>query len=282
MNVNQDCCASPLVPGGSFNRNNDPNYPGTISDFRLDKFEVTVGRFRAFVNAGMGTQKSPPVAWSGANPHIPFSGWDPSWNSALPADSTALQSVLSGSGCNLYGNDPVTWTSAPVSTDNRPVNCVSWFVSFAFCIWDNGRLPTEAEWSYAASGGAEQRYWPWSNPPSSNAIDASYADYQGSANALPLNPVGSFPKGDGKWGQSDLVGNSIERVLDQWFSPYLYQNCIDCAYMTGSSSGRVLRGGGGGNSGYHYGGAWANTQRDFDGNAAVPDNRLGFRCARDP
>jgi formylglycine-generating enzyme required for sulfatase activity len=282
MTSNLDCCASPLVPGGSFNRNNDPNYPGTISDFRLDKFEVTVGRFRAFVGAGMGTQKSPPVAWSGANPHIPYSGWDPSWNTALPADSTALQTVLSGNGCDVWGNAPVTWTAAPSSTDNRPINCVNWYVSFAFCIWDNGRLPTEAEWSYAASGGSEQRYWPWSNPASSQAYDSSYADYQGSSNPLPINPVGSFPKGDGKWGHSDLVGNVIETLLDQYFSPYLYSTCIDCAYLTGGGNGRALRGGGGGNSGWNFGGAWANNQRDYNSNPGLARNRIGFRCARDP
>ena len=65
-----DCCASPLVPGGTFNRDNDPNYPATVSDFRLDKYEITVGRFRAFVNAGMGTQANPPAAGSDANPNV--------------------------------------------------------------------------------------------------------------------------------------------------------------------------------------------------------------------
>src|ERR1041384_1721974 len=61
-----DCCESLRVPGGTFNRGydgvlyNDANYPATVSDFRLDKYEVTVGRFRAFVKAGLGTQKKPP------------------------------------------------------------------------------------------------------------------------------------------------------------------------------------------------------------------------------
>src|SRR4051794_661786 len=44
----EDCCASSLVTGGTFNRDNDPAFPATVSDFKLDVFEVTVGRFRSF------------------------------------------------------------------------------------------------------------------------------------------------------------------------------------------------------------------------------------------
>jgi hypothetical protein len=64
------CCAVLAVPGGTFNRSNDGNYPATLSSFGLDRFEVTVGRFRAFVSAGMGTQASPPLPGSGAHPRI--------------------------------------------------------------------------------------------------------------------------------------------------------------------------------------------------------------------
>ena len=51
---NDNCCTSLLVPGGAFNLSNDPTYPATVSDFYLDKYEVTVGRFRAFVTAYTG------------------------------------------------------------------------------------------------------------------------------------------------------------------------------------------------------------------------------------
>ena len=49
---NKDCCASNVVVGGTFNRSNDGAFPATVSDFGLDVYEVTVGRFRQFVNAG--------------------------------------------------------------------------------------------------------------------------------------------------------------------------------------------------------------------------------------
>ena len=73
---NDDCCKSLPVPGGTFDRNYDGvdyldrSYPATVSDFSLDKYEITVGRLRVFVNAGMGTQASPPGDGTGAHPKI--------------------------------------------------------------------------------------------------------------------------------------------------------------------------------------------------------------------
>jgi hypothetical protein len=48
---NEDCCASTVVRGGSYNRGNDDQSPATITTFRLDTYEITVGRFRRFVDA---------------------------------------------------------------------------------------------------------------------------------------------------------------------------------------------------------------------------------------
>ncbi|MFH0900408.1 MAG: hypothetical protein V2A73_07245, partial [Pseudomonadota bacterium] len=90
----EDCCETLFVPGGTFNRSNDPAYPATVSDFRLDRHEITVGRFRQFVEAGMGTQARPPAAGAGAHPLIPGSGWDASWNVSLPADTAALKTAV--------------------------------------------------------------------------------------------------------------------------------------------------------------------------------------------
>ena len=108
----------------------------------------------------------------------------------------------------------------------------------AFCAWDGGFLPTEAEWNYAAAGGSEQRVYPWSNPASSLAIDCSYANYVDATGACvnppngAVNRVGSeSPAGDSKWGQADLAGNVYEWTLDYFAS--LYGNpCNDCADLT--------------------------------------------------
>src|SRR5262245_1144455 len=55
-NRDEDCCASMLVTGGTFNRDNDATARATVGDFRLDRFEITVGRFTRFIAAGQGLQ----------------------------------------------------------------------------------------------------------------------------------------------------------------------------------------------------------------------------------
>ncbi|MGB8294575.1 MAG: SUMF1/EgtB/PvdO family nonheme iron enzyme, partial [Polyangia bacterium] len=90
---NDDCCRSLLVPGGTFYRSydgvdyTDKSYPAAVDDFYLDKYEITVGRFRQFVNAGMGTQARPPASGAGANLAITGSGWDSTWNTNLAANT---------------------------------------------------------------------------------------------------------------------------------------------------------------------------------------------------
>lgn len=262
------CCASLPVPGGTFNRGNSASYPATVGAFRLDQYEVTVARFRAFVEAGLGVSTNPPAPGAGAHPRIVASGWVPEWNGELAASTAALKARLAGG----------TWTDAPGDGELRPITNVRWFEAFAFCAWDGGRLPTNAEWEYAASGGSEQRYYPWSDPPSSTTIDDTYAAYHcavskpaytcppsycaafgpnsgpcdattcsaagsscvypacyGCASPADVANVGSYPKGAGKWGQLDLGGNAMEWVLDQTGNfdkgVVLPNPCVDCASL---------------------------------------------------
>jgi sulfatase modifying factor 1 len=253
--ASDDCCSTAeAIPGGTFYRSYDvaidgmypsTSYPATVGGFRLDKYEVTVGRFRAFVEAGRGTQVAPPAVAVGAHAKISGSGWDASWNVALVADSLAL---IAGIKCNSTGQ---TWTDAPSGNEDLPMSCVTWYEAFAFCAWDGGYLPTEAEWNYAAAGGSEQRAYPWSSPASLMEINCAFANYKidvpsgtycSSGTVGAVDHVGSqSPKGDGKWGHTDLSGNVWEWTLDGYASPY-GNPCIDCANLTPASD-RVLRGG---------------------------------------
>jgi sulfatase modifying factor 1 len=247
------CCGSPLVPGGTFFRSYDgtpeyPNmgFPATVSAFRLDKYEVTVSRFRRFVNAGLGTQPSPPLAGAGAHATLADSGWDPTWNARLSADTTALVAHLN------CGAPLQSWSDVPGSNESRPINCVTWLEAMAFCAWDGGYLPTEAEWNYAAAGGSEQREYPWPNTPD-GLVDCSYANYAANAPCSysegHLMPVGSeSPKGDGRWGQADLAGNVFEYTLDWDTEPYT-NPCNDCANVTPGTL-RMIRGGQSGEGAY--------------------------------
>ena len=231
------------MTGGTFNRGNDANYPATVSDFRLDTYEITVGRFRNFWNGYPGNM---PAAGSGKNPNNANDpGWDVTWNtntSAIPASQDGLSYQ---SKCDASHQ---TWTAG---NDNLPMNCLNWYVAQAFCIWDGGRLPTEAEWNYAAAGGTAQRVYPWG----STAPDCTYANILGAAGGTDFcvapgsgaaNRVGSeSPKGDGRYGHADLAGNLSEWVLDGYAEVYPTpcNNCSPSAVGAPGSIARVLRGG---------------------------------------
>jgi formylglycine-generating enzyme len=234
-NADGDCCASGLVPGGTFSRSYDvveymdPTYPATVSDFFLDDYEITVGRFRQFVAAYSQTMIP---AGAGKNSHdAADTGWDATdWNALLPVDATALRASLSTCMRQAWPE-----TAGTPAEESLPMYCIDWYQAEAFCIWDGGRLPTEAEWNYAASGGAEQRVYPWGSAPPDATLGAF-------SPATVFSVVGSTPAGNGKWGQSDLAGNVWEWVEDWYLSPYSGDDCVDCAYHR-LTSNRALRGG---------------------------------------
>jgi formylglycine-generating enzyme required for sulfatase activity len=152
----------------------------------------------------------------------------------------------------------------------------------AFCAWDGGYLPTEAEWNYAAAGGDQQRAYPWSSPdPGATVVDGSYASYDDGTDCfgdgLPgcaltdLVEVGSKPKGFARWGHAELSGNIWRWMLD-WDAPYQH-GCIDCANLTPASV-RVIRGGSfyNGFPSLRTGFRWSTTSLRY--------YNIGLRCAR--
>jgi formylglycine-generating enzyme required for sulfatase activity len=292
------CCTSLEVPGGTYARayngagDGGPN-PATVSGFRLDKYLVTVGRYRRFVNAWDGGAGFEPDAGSGKHTHLNGGqglvalGEDagPGYESGWLASDDVNVSPPSHLAC-----DPPydTWTDAGASQENLPINCVNWQEAYAFCIWDGAFLPSEAEWAFAAAGGSQQLLYPWG--PTDPGAANQYAIY-GSDNAScyypgpglqtctgvsNFAPVGSAPMGAGVWGQLDLGGEVFEWVLDSfWFFP---NPCVDCAFMNLSVNDyRSVRGGAFNVSGNYLSGA----QR-FYGTPQNPAGPTGFRCARAP
>jgi len=212
------CCESPLVTGGTFDRSYDGvsmgytsrAYPATVSDFRLDAFEVTVGRFRSFVAwVAIGV---PPAPGAGRHTHLnggaglrdpgppggDEQGWQADWTvTYLPTTKAAWDAAL------VCDTTLATWTADPGANERLAINCVNWYAAQAFCLWDGGFLPSEAEWNYAASGGSEQRVYPWSSPPGeAGIVDATYAVH----GAPGVSAVG-LTLGLGRYGQYDLAGN---------------------------------------------------------------------------
>lgn len=150
-------------------------------------------------------------------------GWDSAWTEKLATTPSNLS-------CDLHS----TWTKAPGANEGRSINCATWLEAYAFCIWDGGFLPSETEWNFAASGGAEQRLYPWSKPAGDPTIDCTFANYGGTDAAAPrcvdnvVDP-GGYPKADGKWGHADLAGNVFEWTLDGYAE---YVNpCSDCVNL---------------------------------------------------
>ncbi|MDX2051674.1 MAG: SUMF1/EgtB/PvdO family nonheme iron enzyme [Polyangiaceae bacterium] len=278
---NENCCESPLVSGGSYVRHEDvaapslSNAPATVSAFKLDRFEVTVGRFRKFFNAyDAWRAEGHPFPAEGGHPKVEGSGWNPGWT--LAPSTQELQLVDRCLGMRQ------TWTAAEADREELPINCINWYEAFAFCTWDGGRLATEAEWEFAAAAGEEARVYPWGDtaPESDTALAVHGCLLSGTADCelLDIARVGSVPAGDGKFGQADLAGNIYEWTLDYYFPPYP-ATCDDCVVTTTKVSGlafRAIRGG----SWFHHAQRLISATRYGDSGGGHGDY-TGIRCARD-
>jgi formylglycine-generating enzyme len=244
------------VAGGPFTLGSaDESVSAAVSTFELDELEVSVAQFREYVEAFAG----PPAAGAGEHPEVPQSGWRDEWVADFPASREAL---IAGLHCNPNWE---TFSDAPGDREQFPVTCVTYYEAFAYCAWRGGRLATEAEWEFAAAGGAQRRLYPWG----SDAPAPELALYAGES----LAPGGSRVAGAGRFGQLDLAGSVWEWTLD-WFAPYP-ANCDRCAEVENGFE-RVLRGGD-----WLGEASYLQASYRFRRDPALPAGNVGIRCAYD-
>jgi formylglycine-generating enzyme required for sulfatase activity len=150
-----------------------------------------------------------------------------------------------------------------------------WYVAFAFCVWEGGRLPTEAEWEYAGAGGDEDRMFPYG--PYEEPVD----EFSCASDNLQTDcfGLGEAVRGYGRWGHMDLAGSVGEWVLDE-YAPYSGAECVDCAPFTSDHVVRLRRGGSWGSLAEYTRAAWRDgVDLDFPTSGSTGS---GFRCARSP
>ncbi|MGW6201314.1 formylglycine-generating enzyme family protein [Kribbella sp. NPDC055110] len=266
-----------VLGGGSFamgNSNGDENaadgetpvHEVEVAPFSIDATSVTNADFARFADA------------TGYRTEAETFGYSAVFHLALAAEPDEVMGPASGTPW-WVGVRRADWRHPGGSRsdlnglDNHPVVHVSWNDTVAYCKWSGRRLPTEAEWEYAARGGLERARYPWGDEltdewrcniwqgdfPRTNTEEDGY---------LTTAPVRTFqPNGFGLW---QMVGNVWEWCAD-WFGPRYYK-FSPAENPLGPSLGaaRVIRGGS-----YLCHDSYCNRYRNAARSSNTPESSMG-------
>jgi formylglycine-generating enzyme required for sulfatase activity len=259
------------IEGGKFFMGSDdkdasederPAHQVTLAPYCIDLYEVTTAEYKAC--SDVGECKRAPV--------------EVEWKDIKPQEQKSYSRL-----CNA--NHPENAT--------HPINCVDWDMAGQYCAWQKKRLPTEAEWEFAARGPDGRRY-PWGDEEpdktrmnacgkecttwsAKNRVVLGYGDQRMYADddGYPLTaPVGSFPAGKSRYGLYDVVGNVWEWTGD-WDAKYAPEPVTD---PKGPATGtrRIVRGGA-------FNGimpSWVRPSQRYSDLPTTHSHAYGFRCAQ--
>ncbi len=248
--------------GGGDRPEENPAHAVVVNAFAIDPTEVTVARFAQFIAATKHRTDAEKWGWSGVF-DLKTQTWKP----------------VKGATWKRAGGP-----KSPPSAPQDPVTHVSWNDARAFCAHEKGRLPTEAEWEYAARGGRSGDTYPWGNDlrpggkPAANWWQGVFpTNLTAEDGYLSRAPVGKFrPNG---YELYDMIGNVWEWNADWFDAAYYAHSPVDNPKGPAQGKDRVMRGGSWMCS-ENYCRNFRNAARSF----AAPDSgldNLGFRCAYD-
>jgi formylglycine-generating enzyme required for sulfatase activity/tRNA A-37 threonylcarbamoyl transferase component Bud32 len=263
------------IPGGSFFMGSDekdaepnekPPHKVTLKPYCLDEFEVTVAQYKSCSDRGACLRAAKENDWAGI---------------------TEPQRKIYDPLCNI---------GDPKARADHPINCVNYEQARKYCEAQDARLPTEAEWEFAARG-SDGRIYPWGDdPPNAQLLNACGKECLDWMKKHPdpdqeiismfreddgyptTAPVGKFPKGKSSWGIQDIAGNVWEWVAD-WYGPY---DPASASTSTSDPNGpdkgdeRVIRGGSW-NAGHP---AWVRPAWRYHVVPTMRTHGIGFRCAK--
>jgi formylglycine-generating enzyme required for sulfatase activity len=259
-----------LVKGGRYRMGTDRGFPFegpahgvSVASFWIDRCEVTNRAFGRFVEAAQYVSEAEKQGWSGV--------FDPAKKEWGPVKGA----------CWRHPEGP---GSSIEQRGEHPVVHVSWDDAVAYAKWAGKRLPTEAEWEWAARGGLAGAEYAWGNDLTpggrymANAWQGTFPSQDlGSDGYRSVGPVGRFPANG--YGLFDMAGNVWEWTSD-WFGEDSYAKSAGAVDPQGPPSGdeKVIRGGSWLCAANYCAGYRVAARQKTPRDSGL--NNLGFRCVR--